>query len=44
MTAFDEVGLEYDIQDLFFGHYSPFANRLVAEYLYKRLRLGTGGL
>ena len=37
MNAFDKFGQDYGEQDLFIGHYSPFANKLVAKHIYTYL-------
>ena len=38
MTALDATGKEHSVDDLIPTHFSPLANRLVAEYLLEQLR------
>jgi len=33
LDAFDKAGKDYDANDLFIRHYSPFANKLIARYI-----------
>jgi hypothetical protein len=38
LGAFDNAGRDYEVGDLFVGHYSPLANRLAAGHIHDYLR------